>query len=291
MKGKIVLLFLMCALPFYAGAQINNTPASDSLKTVSDAKKKTAPLLRAMKNKVAGSYNFWLYTPEGYDKQDTTAKEFPLVVFLHGRSLCGKDLEKVRRYGTIDALERGRNIPAVVLAPQNPGETWNPKKLCAILDYLKEECPYDTTRVYVLGMSLGGYGTMDFVADCPNRVAAAIALCGGTTKKDITGMGEVPLWIIHGTADKRVSVKASQVVVKELEEKHLNSRLRYEWIIGASHSYLARYFYMEKVYEWLFIHSTKDEGRPVNTEINISKEDQTSAYTGWSKKANIKTIR
>lgn len=291
MKEKIVLLFIIFALPFYAAAQTNNTPNADTLKTVSDAKKKTAPLLRAMRNKVPGSYNFWLYTPEGYDKQDSTVKEIPLVVFLHGRSLCGKDLEKVRRYGTIDALERGRKIPAVVLAPQNPGETWNPKKLCAILDYLKEECPYDTTRVYVLGMSLGGYGTMDFVADCPNRVAAAIALCGGTTKKDITGMGEVPLWIIHGTADKRVSVKASQVVVKELEEKHLNSRLRYEWIIGASHSYLARYFYMEKVYEWLFMHSTKDEGRAVNTEINISKEDQTSAYTGWSKKANIKTIR
>lgn len=330
--SKILLLFMMCTLPLYVGAQNNHNEAShketsDTLKTTtpktadslkhntenqkiidtlktsdslsvaegvtpaSNSKKKTEPLLRAMRNKVSGSYNFWLYTPEGYDKKDTTAKEFPLVVFLHGRSLCGKDLEKVRRYGTIDALERGRNIPAVVLAPQNPGETWNPKKLCAILDYLKEECPYDTSRVYVLGMSLGGYGTLDFVASCPDKVAAAIALCGGTTVKDITGMGQVPLWIIHGTADKRVSVKASQVVVKELEEKHLNSRLRYEWIIGASHSYLARYFYLEKVYDWLFLHSTNDEERPVNVDISISKEDQKSAYTGWQKKSNIKTIR
>ena len=309
MKGKILLLLIMCAIPLYAGAQsshkdtskvkeeaVANVTAdtlkvSDSLRVASKPKKLTEPVLRAMRKKVEGSYNFWLYTPEGYDRKDTTAKEFPLVIFLHGKSLCGADLEKVRRYGTIDALERGRKIPAVVIAPQNPGEWWSPKKLCAILDYLKVECPYDTSRVYVLGMSLGGYGTLDFVAACPDRVAAAVALCGGTTAKDITGMGQVPLWIIHGTADKLVSVKASQVIVKELEEKHLASRLRYEWLIGASHSYLARYFYMEKVYDWLFMHSTNEEERPVHRDTKISKDDQNTAYSGWGKKPNLKTIR
>ena len=249
------------------------------------------PVLRAMRGKVEGSYNFWLYTPAGYNRADSLAATTPLVIFLHGKSLCGKDLEKVRRYGSIDAVERGREIPAIVLAPQNPGEWWNPDKLCKILDYLKVEYPYDTTRVYVLGMSLGGYGTLDFVAARPERVAAAVALCGGTTAKDIGNMGEVPLWIIHGTADKLVSVKASQVIVKELEGRHLAHRLRYEWLIGASHSYLARYFYMPKIYQWLLSHSLKDEKRPVNRDVHISKEDQSTVYSGWGKKPYIKTIR
>ncbi|MBQ1882325.1 MAG: dienelactone hydrolase family protein [Bacteroidales bacterium] len=249
------------------------------------------PVLRAMRKKVEGSYSFWLYTPAGYDRKDTLCKDIPLVLFLHGKSLCGNDLEKVRRYGSIDCVERGRHIPALVVAPQNPGEWWNPDKLCKILDYLKTEYPYDTARVYVLGMSLGGYGTLDFVAAKPERVAAALALCGGTTAKDVSPMGQVPLWIIHGTADKLVSVKASQVIVKDLEQKHLASRLRYEWLIGASHSYLARYFYMPKVYDWLLSHSLLDEGRPVNRDVKITKEDQNTVYSGWGKRPELKTIR
>ena len=88
------------------------------------------PVLRAMRKKVEGSYNFWLYTPAGYDRKDTLCKDTPLVLFLHGKSLCGNDLEKVRRYGSIDCVERGRHIPALVVAPQNPGEWRIPEKLC-----------------------------------------------------------------------------------------------------------------------------------------------------------------
>ncbi len=310
LKNTVFALFVFVMVPFMGFGQgkfekfgeehyqtLADSLRADSLQrafrdSVLAAKKAAfPPVLRAMRKKVEGSYSFWLYTPAGYDRKDTLCKNIPLVLFLHGKSLCGNDLEKVRRYGSIDCVERGRHIPALVVAPQNPGEWWNPDKLCQILDYLKTEYPYDTARVYVLGMSLGGYGTLDFVAAKPERVAAAIALCGGTTAKDVSPMGQVPLWIIHGTADKLVSVKASQVIVKDLEQKHLASRLRYEWLIGASHSYLARYFYMPKVYEWLLSHSLLDEGRPVNRDVKITKEDQNTVYSGWGKRPELKTIR
>ena len=310
LKNTVLALFVFVMVPFMGFGQgkfekfgeehyqtLADSLRADSLQrafrdSVLAAKKAAfPPVLRAMRKKVEGSYSFWLYTPAGYDRKDTLCKNIPLVLFLHGKSLCGNDLEKVRRYGSIDCVERGRHIPALVVAPQNPGEWWNPDKLCQILDYLKTEYPYDTARVYVLGMSLGGYGTLDFVAAKPERVAAALALCGGTTAKDVRPMGQVPLWIIHGTADKLVSVKASQVIVKDLEQKHLASRLRYEWLIGASHSYLARYFYMPKVYDWLLSHSLLDEGRPVNRDVKITKEDQNTVYSGWGKRPELKTIR
>ena len=310
LKNTVFALFVFVMVPFMGFGQgkfekfgeehyqtLADSLRADSLQrafrdSVLAAKKAAfPPVLRAMRKKVEGSYSFWLYTPAGYDRKDTLCKNIPLVLFLHGKSLCGNDLEKVRRYGSIDCVERGRHIPALVVAPQNPGEWWNPDKLCQILDYLKTEYPYDTARVYVLGMSLGGYGTLDFVAAKPERVAAALALCGGTTAKDVRPMGQVPLWIIHGTADKLVSVKASQVIVKDLEQKHLASRLRYEWLIGASHSYLARYFYMPKVYDWLLSHSLLDEGRPVNRDVKITKEDQNTVYSGWGKRPELKTIR
>ena len=111
-----------------------------------------------------------------------------------------------RRYGPLDAIVRGREIPALVIVPQNPGGSWNPKKVLDVLDWTRQHYPCDSTRVYVLGMSLGGYGTMDFAGTYPDRVAAALAMCGGSTLRDVQPLGQVPLWIIHGTADRAVSI-------------------------------------------------------------------------------------
>ena len=241
------------------------------------------PVLRAMRNKVEGSYNFWIYTPAGYDSKDTLCKDTPLVLFLHGKSLCGHDLEKVRRYGSIDCMERGRHIQALVVAPQNPGEWWNPDKLCKILDWLKVEYPYDTARVYVLGMSLGGYGTLDFTGSYPEKVAAAMALCGGCTLKDMQGLGKVPLWILHGTADKAVGIGESKRVVSALQAAGNDQRLRYDWLQGASHGALARAFYMFRTYDWLFRHSLKDQGRPLCKDFTITNIDLKSAYQDMNK--------
>ena len=66
------------------------------------------------------------------------------------------------------------------------------------------------------------------------------------------------------------------------------------WILhskDASHSYLARYFYMPKIYDWLMSHSLNDEDRPVNRNVKITKEDQNTVYSGWGKRPNLKTIR
>lgn len=142
----------------------------------------------------------------------------------------------------------------------------------------KNNYSMDSTRVYVIGMSLGGYGTLDFTGTYPNKVAAAMALCGGCTLKDKTGLGKVPLWIIHGTADRAVSIKESKVVVDELKQTNNDTRLKFDWLKGASHGALARILYMNKTYEWLFSHSILDNGRPVNNDIDIVKSDLSKAY-------------
>lgn len=232
-------------------------------------------LLSAKKGVIKGNYNFWVYTPEEYYyTQETT----PLIIFLHGASLCGHDLNRVLRYGSIDAAQMGLMIPALIVAPQNPGGPWNPHKLNEILEWMKLHYVFDESRVYVLGMSLGGYGTLDFAGTYPDKIAAAVALCGGSTLKDYRGLGELPLWIVHGTADRAVSVHESQKVVAGMKTLGITSRLRYEWLPGASHGALARYFYTSKTYEWLFQHTLKDPWRPVNTTIDITKSDLSNAY-------------
>lgn len=240
-------------------------------------------LLSAKKNVIPGGYNFWVYTPEDYYY---TQESTPLVLFLHGASLCGRDMNRALRYGTVAAIKMGREIPALVITPQNPGGAWNPKKLNDILEWLDEnDYAYDHGRIYVLGMSLGGYGTLDFVGTYPEKVAAAMALCGGCTLKDQSKMGDAPLWIIHGTADKAVSVRESQTVVNRMKQAGITDRLRYDWLPGASHGALARYFYTWKTYEWLFSHSLRDPDRPVNRTVSISQTDLNQAYRDMEKRA------
>src|SRR5574344_1767643 len=114
---------------------------------------------KAQRNVIKNGYNFWVYTPDEYEDN---GHPLPLIISLHGASLCGNNLNRVLRYGTLDAIEKGKNIPMLVAAPQNPGGAWSPKKLNDVLEWMKKNYQVDTTRVYVLGMSLGGYGTMDF---------------------------------------------------------------------------------------------------------------------------------
>ena len=220
-------------------------------------------------------YPFWIYTPEGYSDAQPQA----IVMFLHGRSLCGHNLNQVLRYGTLDAIKKGMNMPAFVVAPQNPGEAWKPSKLMDIIEWMEQNYSIDASRIYVLGMSLGGYGTMDFAGTYPNKIAAGIALCGGCYLKDQTGLGELPFWIIHGTADRAVGISESKKVVAGLQEQNVTSRLRFDWLPGASHGALARAFYLKDTYDWLFAHTLNDEGRPVEEYISIDNDILKLAYS------------
>ncbi len=243
--------------------------------TFSTTAKAQYDFLRPVKGEKPGGYDFWVYTPTDYYYSLETT---PVVMFLHGASLCSKDMNRSRRYGPLDAIVRGRQIDALVIVPQNPGGAWNPDKLNDILEWTKKNYAMDSTRVYVLGMSLGGYGTMDFAAAYPDKIAAAMALCGGCSAKDKSGLGRLPLWIIHGTGDRAVPVKQSQTVVKQLQDTNNDKRLRFDWLRGASHGALARILYMRKTYEWLFSHSTADPGRPVRPDITIDNSDLKKAY-------------
>lgn len=251
---NIICLFLLLLFPFYASAY---------------------DFLRPVKDQLPDGYDFWVYTPQDYFY---SLENTPVVIFLHGASLCGNNLNRVRRYGPLDAIVKGRDIEALTIVPQNPGGAWSPRKIMQMLDWVKANYKCDTTCVYVLGMSLGGYGTMDVCATYPDRIAAGMALCGGTSMQDVSGLGSLPFWIIHGTADRAVPISRSKAVVSKLQESGNDSRLRYDWLQGGNHGTPARIFYLKKTYEWLFSHSLLDKGRSVNRDISIGLTDIRKAY-------------
>ena len=225
--------------------------------------------------KVPDAYNFWFHAPEG-DKRE--GAHYPLLIFLHGQSLCGKNLSKVKNYGAIDAVARGRSIDCYIVAPQNPGGSWNPRRIMNIVDWAAKNYNVDTTRIYVYGMSLGGYGTLDLAATYPDRIAAAMAMCGGATVKELGGLSKLPLWIVHGTADRAVSVSASDRVVEAIKATGDDSRLIYSRMPGVDHGRPARIFYMGQTYDWLFSHSLHDPGREVNRDFELTPQMLQNAY-------------
>ena len=195
--------------------------------------------LRAVKDSIPGGYNFWVYTPVDYFYSQ---EQTPVIIFQHGASLCGRDLSRVRRYGPLDAIVKGRDIDALTIVPQNPGGAWSPKKVMDVFDWVRKHYACDSSL------------------------------------RDVSGLGKLPFWIIHGTADRAVPVKQSKVVVEKLKKSGNDSRLLYDWLPGANHGAPARIFYLKKTYEWLFSHSLVDKDRPVNKSIDIGLGDLRKAY-------------
>ncbi len=234
----------------------------------------SAHSFKSYTNKVKDGYNFWLSTPSG----DNTQKK-PLVIFLHGASLQGNNLQKVLRYGTLDAISKGLDIDAYVMAPQTVG-AWKPANVMNSVDYVLSICKnIDTDRIYVIGMSLGGYGTIDVAATYPDRIAAAMAICGGGNAKNLANLNKLPLWIIHGTADRAVSIKESDRVVNVMKNADGRaSRLIYTRVPGMNHSEPARLLYMPSVYEWLLSHSLSDSKREVSKGFDINNTTLRGAY-------------
>jgi len=182
----------------------------------------------------------------------------PVLIFLHGRSLSGNNLEMVKRYGVIHEIEKGRKIPAIVVAPQvQAGKSWEPEKVLSVLQFVQKTFNTDSNRVYVTGMSLGGYGTLGFAGAYPEIVTAAVALCGGGNTKDGCDLAQVPLWIQHGTNDYAVPISESEKIVKAIKNCNGGENLKYTVHNGASHGALERAFRTDELYNWLF-QFTKD---------------------------------
>ena len=243
--------------------------------------------LASFRNVVPNGYNFWVYTPAGYD---STRAEKPLILFLHGASLSGSDLSRVRKYGPLTAISYGHDIDAVILAPQSPGGGWKADNVENVLNWTLAHYTVDTNRIYVIGMSMGGYGTINYTGTYPDRVAAAMALCGGGNIKSYCNLNKFPLWIMHGTADRAVGVGESQKVVNAMKACGETPLLRFTKLPGQSHAALAKIFYLDETYEWLFDHRLNDSVRHVNSDIDITVKTMEKAYQNIDRNKNKVTV-
>jgi predicted peptidase len=218
--------------------------------------------LSTVKGKTA--YPFWINLPA----DSILDSKPPILIFLHGKSLSGTDINRVKRYGVIHEIENGRKIPAIVVAPQVASGSWDPDKILEVLKYVQAHYNTDSARIYVCGMSLGGYGTMHFAGKYPGQITAGVALCGGGNPKDACNLASIPLWIQHGNRDEAVPIKQSQEMVNAINKCNGGKNMIWTEVKGADHGDLERVFRGDAMYDWLFMQVRNGSG-----EVAIVKKE------------------
>ena len=199
--------------------------------------------------------DYLLYLPPGIERGDGT---WPLVLWLHGRSLRGRDLGLLERYGPPALIAHGTRLPFVVVAPQLPpdGGWYDLAPVADLLDDVVARYPVDADRVYLLGFSMGGGGAYRMAFDYGERFAAMIAIAGHTPEATIDHVRAVerfPFLAIHGDQDFRVPLAPARRMAEALE-KDGAPEFEFRLVPGMNHSQLERLTRDEGLYRWLLGH-------------------------------------
>jgi predicted peptidase len=197
-------------------------------------------------------YNYLLHVPEDYGKDPN--KKWPVIFYLHGRHASGKHLESLERYGLPYYLQKGKKMDFIVVSPQCPwnknwaSEDWfNP-----VYDEVAAKLRVDDSRVYLIGMSMGGFGTWAVANRMPDRFAAISPMCGGADVKWAENLSKIPAWVFHGTADREIPISRSEVMVKALEKQ--KAEVKYTRLVNQGHD-ISKQFNNDELYAWLLKHS------------------------------------
>lgn len=190
--------------------------------------------------------DYLLYLPPDYKEK----KAWPLVLFLHGGGERGNDLELVKMHGPPMLIEQGKHFPFIVVSPQcAKKDWWHPVELAALLDDLATKYKVDQDRVYVTGLSMGGFGSWALAAYAPDRIAAIVPICGGGEPFWTKRMPNVAAWVFHGAKDTGVLPKRSQEMVDKLKEQ--GGTVKFTLYPEAEHNAWTETYNNPAVYEWL----------------------------------------
>ncbi len=211
---------------------------------------------KTFEKQVTVKLNYLLYLPEGYARD--TDKKWPLIFFLHGAGERGDDINKVKVHGPPKIVEGKKDFPFIVVSPQCPENSWwEPFQLSALLDDVLAGLRVDPDRVYLTGLSMGGYGTWDLVSRSPRRFAAIAPICGGGNPAQARRIKDVPVWVFHGDKDPTVPVQLSDDMVAALTKAGADVKYtRYE---GVGHDAWTKTYDNPELYQWFLAHKRGDK--------------------------------
>ena len=206
-----------------------------------------------LKTENGKSIPYLLFLPKEYDSSDS---KWPLMLFLHGRGESDGPLSIVKKWGPPHFIDRGVNYHYIVVSPQCPRspESWNKPDqqtlLVALLDHVTKTYRVDQDRVYLTGLSMGGYGSWRLAADHPERFAAVVPICGGGNPDDAEKLKNLPIWVWHGTDDPTVPFQRSADMVEAIK-KAGSTTIRFTSLEWIGHNCWESAYATPGLYEWL----------------------------------------
>jgi len=214
-------------------------------------KDQTGFLDRVHKDEDGKEAKYVLFVPHDY-KGD---KAYPLILFLHGSGETGTDGKKPAAVGLGPAIKKQeKEFPFIAVFPQSQKRTWHAdsddaKRALAILSAVQKEYKVDPKRVYLTGLSMGGYGTWSLAAKYPEKWAAIVPVCGGGDPAQAEKIKGLPCWCFHGDEDKAVKVERSREMIEAL--KKAGAQPKYTEYPGVGHNSWDRAYGTKELYEWL----------------------------------------
>jgi len=201
--------------------------------------------------KSAVGTKYLLFLPGDYGKIDY---KWPVIVYLHGASVRGNNINKIKRCGLPWVVEHEKNFPFIVISPQcKSGKNWlDADKIIALLDEVSSQYSVDTERVYATGLSLGGHGTWNLAQKYPDRFAAIAPLCGRNDTTWAENLKDMPVWVFHGDRDRVCPFKYSKNMVDAL--KKLGNDPKFTVYHGSGHDIVTRTYSNEELYMWFLSH-------------------------------------
>ena len=223
--------------------------------------KQTAKVLNTTTTKRV-KVKYLLFLPENY--QARSRDRWPLILFLHGMGERGNDPWKVKVHGPPKIAERVSNFPFLVVSPQCPdGEWWSNHHLAALLDEIIAQYKVDTNRIYLTGLSMGGFGSWSLAMEFPERFAAVAPICGGGNplyplafnNERKAALKSLPFWAFHGDKDQSVALEESERMVNGLQKFGCEAKLTV--YSGVGHDCWTETYNNPALYEWFLAHQRK----------------------------------
>jgi len=204
--------------------------------------------------------NYLLFLPQGYDAK--SEKRWPLILFLHGSGERGNDVWKVATHGPPKNVMSKADFPFIVVSPQCPeGRIWSNDKLLPLLDEITRNYAVDKSRIYLTGLSMGGYGTWSLGLSHPELFAAIVPICGGgefispflSSRDKPEALRSLGIWAFHGAKDPVVPLSETERMV-ELTKRLGVKEVKLTVYPEAGHDAWTETYKNPKLYQWLLEH-------------------------------------
>lgn len=191
---------------------------------------------------------YLIYLPDDYGK---TKKQFPLILYLHGGSLRGNDVEKLRTIALPHLLEEDPKFPFIVVSPLCPdGEIWtDTEMLNSLIDNVISHYAVDKSRIYLTGHSMGGRGVLYLAFKFPERFAAIISLSPYSTIPFWANkLKNIPIWFFQGDKDKTVPLTEVEALVNSLKAE--GDSIKFTVLKGRDH-FILDVYENKQIFQWL----------------------------------------